>query len=145
MSPQHQVDDSGETLLAVVTRLGLHDHVLDELGRYPEAAGEILLEEVGGNRRDSSEHPEWAIRTLDALMAHAPQVEDRQYAATEKLEILFEEGGAEANTEAERLICDLTTPRVLQEGRPVFWPTCWPTRVTWKPRCTATTSPRESS
>lgn len=116
MSPEHQVDDSGETLLAAVTPLGLPDHVLDELGQHDEASGEILLEEVGGNRRGSSEHPERTIRILDALMAHAPQVEDRQYAAMEKLEILFADGSAEANTEAERLISDLTTPRVLQEG-----------------------------
>lgn len=62
LSPEHQVDAAGETLLAAVTPLGLPAHVLDELGRYQEAVGEILLEEVGGNRRGSSEPPELRVR-----------------------------------------------------------------------------------
>lgn len=114
LSPEHQVDPSGGTLVAAVTSLGLPEHVLEELDQYAESAGEILLEEASVPGR--AEHSERAVRVLDALMAHAPQVEDRQYAATEKMGFLLRQESAEADAQVERLMADLTLPGVLQEG-----------------------------
>ncbi|GAA1467113.1 SEC-C metal-binding domain-containing protein [Nocardiopsis exhalans] len=114
LSPDHQADPSGGTLVAAVTPLGLPGHVLEELDRYVESAGEILLEEASVS--GSAEHPERSVRVLDALMAHAPQVDDRQYAAVEKTGFLLQREGSEAHAQTERLLADLTAPGVLQEG-----------------------------
>ncbi|GAB3727668.1 SEC-C domain-containing protein [Nocardiopsis nanhaiensis] len=114
LSPQHPVDASGSALAVSCTRLGLPDHVLSELKRYPESAGEILLEEAGAH--SATGNTELAVPILDALMEHAPDVDDRQYAAAEKLKILLEGDGPEARTGIERLVSDLTAPRVIQDG-----------------------------
>ncbi|GAA1467109.1 SEC-C domain-containing protein [Nocardiopsis exhalans] len=114
LSPDHQVDPTGGALVAAVTPLGLPEYVLEELGRYPESAGEILLEEASTS--GAVEHSERAVRVLEVLMTHAPEVDDRQYAASEKLKSLLQQESAEADGRAERLLADLTAPGVLQEG-----------------------------
>lgn len=113
LSSEHQVDLSGETLLAVVAPLRLPGYVRHELEQHTESVGEILL--VEASAPGSAEHPERSLRVLDALMAHAPETDDRQYAAVEKLGFLLEEKDVKADAQAERLLADLTAPGVLRE------------------------------
>lgn len=113
LSPEYQADSSGETLVAAVTQLGLPEYVRHELGQNTEHAGGILLEAV--SEAAFSEHPEQALRVLDALMAHAPEVDDRQCAAAEKLGLLLGEQDTKAAAQGERLMANLAEPGVLQD------------------------------
>ena len=114
LSPQHPADTSGDALRAAADRLDLPQGVLEEMDLYPEAVGEILLEEAGGPRPTGG--AEKAVSVLDALIEYGPDTDDRQYAAMEKLKLQFAEEGGQTRDGAEHLIADLLVPGVLQEG-----------------------------
>jgi hypothetical protein len=114
LAPDHQVDASGATLVAAVAPLELPEYIRSEVEQYPEFAGKILTEAVTNG--ELVEQPDLEERVLDALMAHAPEVDDRQHAAVEKLVFLLRQENAEARARTELLLADLTAPGVPQQG-----------------------------
>ncbi|GAB3687722.1 SEC-C domain-containing protein [Nocardiopsis oceani] len=114
LSPQHPADASGAALRAAAERLDLSQGVLEEMDRYPESAGEILLEEAAGP--DPAGGAEKAVSVLDALIEYGPDTEYRQFAAMEKLRFQFAEEGGQTRDGAEHVIADLLVPGVLQKA-----------------------------
>ncbi|WP_017612007.1 SEC-C metal-binding domain-containing protein [Nocardiopsis salina] len=112
-SPKHPSDPSGAALLRAVRAIEMDASVTEEVEACPDAVGEILLDEAA--RLNSIGKTQEAVVVLDALIHHAPLVDDRQYAAIQKLDHLRGEDG-QVSAEAERVVAQLLQPSILQEG-----------------------------
>lgn len=98
-------------LVAAILDMDLPQHLLDDLARTPDQAGDILL---GAAAELRERRPDLARRVLDLLREHAPEPDYRQY-ATHMLAGMLRSQGAVA--EADGLIDELMGPGVL--GRPM--------------------------
>lgn len=110
LSPRYLPDASA--LAEALTGLGLSDRAAALVEQDPHLAGEALLDEADALRAAGAIQE--ALVLLDALIVHAPETEDRQYAAIGKLAILLEE--QLFPLEAAHLVADLVASSVLEEG-----------------------------
>ncbi|MBB6120168.1 hypothetical protein [Nocardiopsis algeriensis] len=110
LSPRYLPDASA--LAEALTGLGLSGRTAALVEQDPHLAGEALLDEADALRAAGAIQE--ALVLLDALIVHAPETEDRQYAAIGKLAILLEE--QLFPLEAAHLVADLVASSVLEEG-----------------------------